>query len=194
MFELFEVDEEFVVVDGGELENFEAKVGVDGMTELLLVVRGGRELKLVAGVMAMNDGEASGLLEPGENVEDVDNEGDELSEDEFVFVDDKVAGLIISVLAIEGESLEGDIVEAIDLAAKGSEVLEAAFSLDVLAGSCLDCEPDVRCLDSTSLSYFLFLSLFSEIFSIGEESRFLVNNLSESLFRVLESLSSFFTF
>lgn len=94
-----------MVVDGGELENFEAKVGVDGMTELLLVVRGGRELKLVAGVMAMNDGEASGLLEPGENVEDVDNEGDELSEDEFVFVDDKVAGLIISVLAMKEKVL-----------------------------------------------------------------------------------------
>ena len=73
-----------MVVDGGELENFEAKVGVDGMTELLLVVRGGRELKLVAGVMAMNDGEASGLLEPGENVEDVDNEGDDQIEEEQV--------------------------------------------------------------------------------------------------------------
>ena len=77
------------MVEGGEPENL-TNVAVEGMTELLLVVRGGRELKLVAGVMAMNEGDDRGFVEPGENVEDVDNEGDELSKEEFVMVDDKI--------------------------------------------------------------------------------------------------------
>ena len=60
--------------------------------------------------------------EEGEKVEDVETEGEDESDEVFVFVDDNVAGLIMSVLLIEGDNFEGEIVEATE------GLLEAADS------------------------------------------------------------------
>ena len=105
------------------------------------MVRGGSEFKLVTGVIAMNEGDANGLDDEGENVEDVDTEGEEERDEVFVFVDDNVAGLIMSVLLIEGDNFEGEIVVAIEglLEAADSCDLEiAALSLEDFELSCLD--------------------------------------------------------
>lgn len=71
-----------------------------------LVCRGGRDWRLVGGVMAMNEGEDKGLDSAVEKVEDVDIEGDVEKVVEFVLVEERVAGLIISVFDIDGDNLE----------------------------------------------------------------------------------------
>ena len=94
-----------------ELVNFEANGAEDGELELTVVVKGGRVFKLVAGVMAMKDGDVKGLDDDGENVDDVETEGADVREEDIDLVDDKVAGLMISVLEIEGDNFEGDTVD-----------------------------------------------------------------------------------
>lgn len=98
---------------GLEIGNLEANDPVEGIEELVTVARGeGREFKLVTGVIAMKEGEASGLEEAGEKVEDVETEGEQVTEDEIVLVEERVAGLIISDLDID-EGLEpGEFVLA----------------------------------------------------------------------------------
>ena len=56
--------------------------------------------------MAMNEGEDRGLDSAVEKVEDVDIEGDVEKVVEFVLVEERVAGLIISVFDIDGDNLE----------------------------------------------------------------------------------------
>ena len=103
-----------LVVTGGLLVNLAAKVAVE-IAELVQVASEGRVLRLVAGVMAMKDGDASGFDEEGEKVDEVETDGAEVKDDEIDFVDDSVAGLIMSDLVIEGESLEGELVLAAGL-------------------------------------------------------------------------------
>ena len=91
--------------------NFEAKGAEDGKLELTVVVKGGRVFKLVAGVIAMKDGDVNGLDEDGENVDEVETEGADVREEDIDLVDDKVAGLMISVLDIDGDNFEGDPVD-----------------------------------------------------------------------------------
>ena len=87
----------------------EAKGADEGKLELTVVVKGAKVFKLVAGVIAMKEGDVKGLEEDGENVDEVDTEGAEVKEEEDMdLVDDKVAGLIMSVLEMEGESFEGE--------------------------------------------------------------------------------------
>ena len=94
-----------------ELVNFEANGAEDGELELTVMVNGGRVFKLVAGVMAMKDGDVKGLDDDGENVDEVETEGADVREEDIDLVDDKVAGLMISVLEIEGDNFEGDPVD-----------------------------------------------------------------------------------
>jgi len=56
--------------------------------------------------MAMNEGEDRGLDSAVEKVEDVDIEGDVEKVVEIVLVEERVAGLIISVFDIDGDNLE----------------------------------------------------------------------------------------
>jgi len=103
-----------LVVTGGLLVNLAAKVAVE-IAELVQVASEGRVLRLVAGVMAMKDGDASGFDEEGEKVDEVETDGADVKDDEIDFVDDSVAGLIMSDLVIEGESFEGELVLAAGL-------------------------------------------------------------------------------
>ena len=54
----------------------------------------------------MNEGEDRGLDSAVEKVEDVDIEGDVEKVVEIVLVEERVAGLIISVFDIDGDNLE----------------------------------------------------------------------------------------
>ena len=105
------------------------------------------------------------------------------------FTPDKVAGLIMSVLEMDGESFEGE--EPVD---DGSFILDDGCSWDLLAAlSRLEEDFEVSCrgwelwvwlnlfLDSDSLSCFLFLFSLSWLPTRGEPSRFLTGNLSISL-------------
>ena len=76
---------------------------------VVVVCKGVNDERLAGGVMAMNEGEARGLDNDEENVEEVDAEGADDRVIEFVLVADKVAGLIISVLVIEGDNFEGEL-------------------------------------------------------------------------------------
>ena len=77
----------------------------------VVVCKGVNDERLAGGVMAMNEGEARGLDNDEEKVDEVDTEGADVRVEEFVLVVDKVAGLIISVLVIEGDNLEGELEE-----------------------------------------------------------------------------------
>lgn len=101
----------------------EAKGADEGKLELTVVVKGAKVFKLVAGVIAMKEGDVKGLEEDGENVDEVDTEGAEVKEEDMDLVDDKVAGLIMSVLEMEGESFEGE--EPVD---DGSFILDDGCS------------------------------------------------------------------
>lgn len=101
----------------------EAKGADEGKLELTVVVKGAKVFKLVAGVIAMKEGDVKGLEEDGENVDEVDTEGAEVREEDMDLVDDKVAGLIMSVLEIDGESFEGE--EPVD---DGSFILDDGCS------------------------------------------------------------------
>lgn len=76
-----------------------------------VVCKGVKDERLAGGVMAMNEGEARGLDNDEEKVDEVVTEGADVRVEEFVLVVDKVAGLIISVLVIEGDNLEGELEE-----------------------------------------------------------------------------------
>ena len=126
------VDTELAVLEyeGERLEllNLAEKEG-DGRAEDVTMVEV-NVFKLVAGDSAMKEGEARGLDDDGEKEEDVEIVGAAvMGELDMVLVEESVAGLMMSDLPKEGDSLEGG---------GGSESsLVAVLSLEDLEESCL---------------------------------------------------------
>lgn len=77
---------------------------------VVVVCKGVSDERLAGGVMAMKEGEARGLDNDEEKVEEVDTDGADDIVEELVLVVDRVAGLIMSVLVIDGDNLEGELV------------------------------------------------------------------------------------
>jgi len=104
------VDTELAVLEyeGERLEllNLDEKEG-EGRAEEVMVMVEVRVFKLVAGDSAIKEGEASGLEDDGEKDEDVEMVGAAvMGELDMVLVEESVAGLMMSDLLMEGDSLE----------------------------------------------------------------------------------------